>query len=97
METLEFNKVRKSLLMSWKVCPRQAWYSIRDPEYGEYNKFNLKDPALLLGQIFHKEMDKFYTNIIVDEMIKIMNDNEDPFKALEEYLFSKFSPTTHEK
>ena len=97
MDELEFNKVRKSLLMSWKVCPRQAWYSVRDPEYGEYNKFNLKDPALLLGQIFHKEMDKFYTKININEMVKIMNENEDAFKALEQYLFANFSPTTHER
>lgn len=97
MELREFNKVRKSLLMSWKVCPRQAWYSIRDPDYGQYNKFNLSDPALLIGQIFHKEMDTFYTKIDVDFMVTVMNNNEDPEKELEEYLFSKFSPTTNEK
>jgi len=97
MKELEFNKVRKSLLMSWKVCPRQSWYSVRDPEYGEYNKFNFKDPALLLGQIFHKEMDKFYSEIDINDMVKMMNNNEDSWKVLEEYLFSQFSQTTHEK
>ena len=93
MELREFNKVRKSLLMSWKVCPRQAWYSVRDENYGEYNEFNLEKPALLLGQIFHKEMDRFYTSINVDTMIGMYKDSQ----ILEDYLFSKFSPTTNEK
>lgn len=97
MELLEFHKVRKSLLMSWKVCPRQAYYSVRDPDYGQYNEFNLKDPALLLGQIFHKEMDKFYSNIDVDKMITIANFTDDHAQALEDYLFKAFSQTTNEK
>lgn len=92
MDELEFNKVRKSLLMSWKVCPRQAWYSVRDPEYTQYNEFNLHDPTLLLGQVFHKEMDKFYSKIDIDEMIDIVEGNGD----LEGYLFKRFSKTTHE-
>ena len=94
MDELEFNKVRKSLLMSWKVCPRQAWYSVRDPEYGEYNKFNLKDSSLLLGQIFHKEMDKFYSGIDVNTMVTYVSHD---IKELENYLFKMFSKTTNEK
>lgn len=79
--------------MSWKVCARQAWYSVRDPEYGQYNEFNLEDPSLLLGQIFHKEMDKFYSRILIDDMVKLFNDPE----GLKTYLFTKFSPTTNDK
>jgi len=94
MELRKFNKVRKSLLMTWKVCPRQAWYSIRDPDYGQYNKFNLTDPALLIGQIFHKEMDTFYSKIDVNTMLTYVDHD---IKELEDYLFSKFSKTTHEK
>ena len=93
MNELEFNKVRKSLLMSWKVCPRQAWYSVRDPNYGQYNEFNLKDPSLLLGQIFHKEMDKFYSSISISEMIAIASDVD----QLKNYLLTGFSPTKNEK
>lgn len=99
MELQEFHKIRKSLLMSWKVCPRQAYYSVRDPEYGQYNEFNIQNPALLLGQIFHKEMDKFYGNISIDHMIELYQSSEDLEQvqnALETYLFSKFSKTTHE-
>ena len=94
MEELEFNKIRKSLLMSWKVCPRQAWYSVRDPEYGQYNKFNLSDQSLLLGQIFHKEMDKFYSKIDVNTMLTYVSHD---IKELENYLFKMFSKTTNEK
>lgn len=85
--------------MSWKVCARQAWESVRDPNYGQYNEFNLNNPALLLGQIFHKEMDKFYTSLSVDHMLKICDDGTDAEKTLqdlEDYLFGMFSPTTHE-
>ena len=93
MDQLEYNKVRKSLLMSWKVCPRQAYYSVRDPAYGQYNEFNLDNMSLLLGQIFHKEMDKFYNNVDISEMTKYY----DQPGTLEAYLFSKFSRTTNEK
>ena len=99
MNELEFNKVRKSLLMSWKVCPRQAWYSVRDPEYGQYNEFNLENPALLLGQIFHKEMDGFYKKLSVDKLIQLVKDGteiEATIQSTEDYLFSLFSKTTHE-
>lgn len=88
-EELKYNKVRKSLLMSWKVCPRQSWYSVRDPDYGQYNEFNLSDPSLLLGQIFHKEMDRFYSRIVIDTMIPLV----DTPSELMNYLFSLFSPT----
>lgn len=93
MNEITFNRIRKSLLMSWNVCPRQAWYAVRDPDYEQYNEFNLYDPTLLLGQVFHKEMDTFYSKVSVDEMIKKVNDKE----KLQDYLFSLFSPTTHEK
>lgn len=76
--------------MSYRVCPRQAWYSIRDPEYEQYNEFNIMQPALLLGQIFHKEMDKFYQELDIVSMMKMS------IEKIEEYLFAKFSPTTHE-
>ncbi len=84
--------------MSWKVCPRQAWYSVRDSEYGTYNEFNIQNKALLLGQIFHKEMDKFYKSISIDKMVEIYNDLKlvDKQSIIQEYLFMKFSPTTHE-
>ena len=91
MNELEFNKFRKSLIMSYRVCPRQAWYSVRDPEYEQYNEFNLSNPALLLGQIFHKEMDKFYTGIDV----KLMSQNR--LEDNEKYLFSRFSETKNEE
>ncbi len=79
--------------MSWKVCPRQAWYAVRDEEYGQYGEFNLQNLHLLLGQIFHKEMDKFYSKISIDEMIELVNKKEDMMV----YLFKMFSPTTNEK
>jgi len=95
MDLKEFHKVRKSLLMSWKVCPRQAYYSVRDENYGQYNEFNVQNPALLLGQIFHKEMDKFYSQIDMDKMIAMIGESDD-IQIIEDYLFSKFSKTTHE-
>ena len=101
MDLLEFHKIRKSLLMSWKVCARQAYYSVRDKDYGQYNEFNLSNPALLLGQIFHKEMDKFYSGIDVDKMIEIastkIGDDSETLRLLEEHCFAAFSPTTNEK
>ena len=99
MDLRKFHKVRKSLLMSWKVCPRQAYYSVRDEKYGEYNEFNLENPALLLGQIFHKEMDKFYNGISVDAMVKIYEtygDEAEVLVKLEDHCFEAFSKTTHE-
>jgi len=93
MDKRQFNKVRKSLLMSWKVCPRQAWYSVRDVDYGQYNEFNLKDPSLLLGQIFHKEMDRFYSRIDISKMIPMVDDEN----ALQKYLMDGFGNTTNEK
>lgn len=81
--------------MSWKVCPRQAYYSVRDENYGQYNEFNVQNPALLLGQIFHKEMDKFYSQIDMDKMIAMIGESDD-IQIIEDYLFSKFSKTTHE-
>ena len=93
MELQRFNEIRKSLLMSWKVCPRQAWYAVRDPEYEQYNEFNIKNQSLLLGQIFHKEMDKFYSQVNID-MMKTLS--QDP-NGLVMYLFNKFSKTKHEE
>jgi len=88
---VEYNKIRKSLIMSYRVCPRQAWYSVRDPEYEQYNEFNIKEPSLLLGQIFHKEMDKFYLDLDIEMMMnQTVIENE-------EYLFSRFSSTTNEE
>lgn len=89
LENVKYNKIRKSLIMSYRVCPRQAYYAVRDPDYEQYNEFNLSSPSLLLGQIFHKEMDKFYSNIDVKKM---MNMNQ---PMLESYLFGQFSKTTH--
>lgn len=77
--------------MTWKICPREAWYNVRDPGYNQYNTFNLDNPALLLGQVFHKEMDGFYSKIKIEEMIGLV---EDRF-ALVRYLASKFSKTEH--
>lgn len=101
MEQRPHNKIRKSLLMSWTVCPRQAWESIRDVGYGEYNTFNLENPALLLGQIFHKEMDSFYTKIDMQKLLVLAIDKDksdsDKLAGLAAYCFSVFSPTTHEQ
>lgn len=88
MSELEYNKIRKSLIMSYKICPRQAWYSIRDPDYEQYNEFNLSNPSLLLGQVFHKEMDRFYDKLDINEMQNMTA------SKLEEYLFSQFSKTS---
>ena len=100
MEQRKYSAVRKSLLMSWKVCARQAWESVRDKNYGQYNEFNLEKPALLLGQIFHKEMDKFYNGISVSAMSSIADDvnlgDEDKLEQLEIHCFQAFSPTKHE-
>ena len=91
MNELKYNKIRKSLIMSYRVCPRQAWYSVRDPEYEQYNDFNLSQPALLLGQIFHREMDKFYEGLDINKMMNMTQHD------VEKYLFNQFSTTTHEE
>ncbi len=77
--------------MTWNVCPRQSWYSVRDPNYGEYNTFNLENLNLLKGQIFHKEMDRFYS---VCEFYKLIACGDDEGK-LKEYFMSLFKPTVH--
>ena len=90
MQEYKYNSIRKSLVMSFRVCPRQAYYSVRDPEYNQYNEFNIKEPALLLGQIFHKEMDKFYAGLDIESMMSMTVDK------LHDYLLTQFSPTTHD-
>ena len=87
----KYNNIRKSLIMAWRVCPRQAWYSVRDPEYGQYNEFNLQVQSLLEGQIFHKEMDKFYSKIVMETAIKLASESKE---RLVEYFKDMFSPTT---
>ena len=91
LEEYKYNKIRKSLIMSYKVCPRQAWYSVRDPDYEQYNQFNVTQPSLLLGQIFHKEMDNFYKELDISQMINMT------VSGVEKYLFEHFSTTTHEE
>ena len=96
--SVEFNKIRKSLLMAWEVCPRQAWYNIRDPRYNEYNTFNFDKKSLLLGQVFHKEMDSFYSKIDVNEVAGVVKENsqqelDDVVALVAEKFFNKFSKT----
>ena len=89
MNDYKYNKIRKSLVMSYRVCPRQAWYSVRDPDYEQYNEFNLSEPSLLLGQIFHREMDKFYNGLDIKSMMNLTTG------GIEGYLFKQFSKTTN--
>ena len=79
--------------MTYKVCPRQAYYSVRDPEYGQYNQFNIHVPALLMGQIFHKEMDRFYSKIMMNTALKLAETNRE---HLVDYFKDLFSVTKHE-
>lgn len=100
--SLEFNKIRKSLLMAWEVCPRQAWYNVRDPRYNEYNTFNFEKKSLLLGQVFHKEMDSFYSKIDPTEVFSYIDANteEEADKVrimIAKYFYDKFSMTKNQE
>ena len=85
----EHNKIRKSLIMNYKNCPRAAWYSVRDEDYGQYNEFNLENKNLLLGQVFHKEMDSFYEGLTES----ILTENSESVDDLRKFFRSRFSKT----
>ena len=46
------HKVRKSLFMSFRRCPKQGMFMFRDKDSETYGDLNVNVPALAMGRYF---------------------------------------------
>ncbi len=83
-----FKPIRKSAFMTYKKCPKKFWFSyfIHSDEYWNYNEKNNNNEAAAKGDIFHAEVDDFFSKIDYDLLYELEGEQK-----IFKYLRDKFS------
>ena len=82
-------RVRKTLFMSFRKCPKQGMYMSRDRDNESYGDVNWEVPALANGQLFHHAAEDFWNSMYNDEEMVDWN------KEVIEENFVKLMPKTN--
>lgn len=87
-ENVPFKPIRKSAFMNYKKCPKKFWFSyfVHPEEYWNYNEKAGENEAAAKGDIFHAEVDDFFTRIDF-ELVYELTDQAKVF----EYFRNNFS------